>query len=86
MVAVIKAGGAYVPIDPSYPKLAGQHADYLFYALKAYKTENNPHIGRANPIMAAQTKPFKNEELKAMAKYIGSIDGGLSIEPQSSFR
>ena len=30
------------PIDPSYPKLAGQHADYLFVALKAYKAENNP--------------------------------------------
>ena len=26
------------PIDPSYPKLAGQHADYLYVALKAYQT------------------------------------------------
>ena len=25
------------PIDPSYPKLAGQHADYLVHALTAYK-------------------------------------------------
>ena len=25
------------PIDPSYPKLAGQHADYLYVALKAYQ-------------------------------------------------
>ena len=27
------------PIDPSYPKVAGQHADYLFVALKSYKVE-----------------------------------------------
>jgi cytochrome c553 len=30
------------PIDPAYPKIAGQHADYLYVALKAYKTEGNP--------------------------------------------
>ena len=39
------------PIDPSYPKLAGQHADYLFVALKAYQTDHNPLIGRNNAIM-----------------------------------
>ncbi|HEY8707831.1 MAG TPA: c-type cytochrome, partial [Burkholderiaceae bacterium] len=39
------------PIDPSYPKLAGQHADYLYYALLAYQTDGNPLIGRNNPIM-----------------------------------
>ncbi|HAJ13373.1 MAG TPA: cytochrome c4, partial [Comamonadaceae bacterium] len=27
------------PIDPSYPKLGGQHADYLFVAMKAYTVE-----------------------------------------------
>ncbi|MCD6077446.1 MAG: cytochrome-like protein [Ramlibacter sp.] len=26
------------PIDPSYPKIAGQYADYLFVALKSYKS------------------------------------------------
>ena len=29
------------PIDPSYPKIAGQYADYLYVALKAYHTDNN---------------------------------------------
>ncbi|MDB5748925.1 MAG: cytochrome c, class, partial [Massilia sp.] len=29
------------PIE-NYPKIAGQHSDYLFAALRAYKTENNP--------------------------------------------
>jgi cytochrome c553 len=34
------------PIDPSYPKLAGQYADYLYYALKAYQVDHNPLMGR----------------------------------------
>jgi cytochrome c553 len=54
------------PIDGSYPKLAGQHADFLYVALKAYKTEGNANVGRGNPIMGGQVKPFSNAELKAM--------------------
>jgi len=74
------------PIDPGYPKIAGQHADYLYVALKAYQTENNPHVGRANPIMSAQVKPFKLSELKAMAAYLGSLPGELRTVPQAKFR
>jgi len=36
------------PIDAAYPKLAGQHPDYLYVALKAYQTQSNPQVGRAN--------------------------------------
>ena len=36
------------PIDPTYPKLAGQHPDYLYVALKEYQTVNNPQVGRNN--------------------------------------
>ena len=28
------------PIDPTYPKLAGQHADYLVHALTSYQRGN----------------------------------------------
>jgi cytochrome c553 len=73
------------PIDPAYPKLAGQHADYLFVALKAYKTENNPAFGRNNPIMGAMAKQFSNNELKALAGYISSLDGELKTVPESRF-
>jgi cytochrome c553 len=74
------------PVDPSYPKIAGQHADYLFVALKAYKTENNPAVGRSNPIMGAIAKQFSNAELKALAGYVSSLDGELEIKPESRFR
>ena len=73
------------PIDPSYPKLAGQHADYLFVALKEYKTQDNPDVGRSNPIMGAMAKQFSNPELKELAQYIGSLDGELKVVPESRF-
>lgn len=74
------------PIDPSYPKIAGQHADYLAVALRAYATTGNPHVGRGNAIMAGQVKQFKPAELKAMAQYIGSLPGELRTVPQPKFR
>jgi len=74
------------PLDPSYPKIAGQHSDYLFVALKAYKTENNPQIGRGNAIMGGMVKQFSNTELKELANYIGSLPGELKVVPQSKFK
>ncbi len=74
------------PIDPSYPKLAGQHADYLLVALKAYKVDNNPKIGRGNAIMAGMARQYTNAELKAMAGYISSLDGELKTVAQPRFR
>nr|WP_315246854.1 c-type cytochrome [uncultured Albidiferax sp.] len=74
------------PIDPTYPKIAGQHADYLFVALKAYKTEGNALVGRSNAIMGGVAKQFSNAELKAMAGYVHSLDGDLKVVPQSRFR
>ena len=74
------------PIDPSYPKIGGQHADYLFVALKAYKVENNPKVGRGNAIMAGMAKQYTNAELKLLANYISSVDGELKVVPQSRFR
>ncbi|MGE5452401.1 MAG: c-type cytochrome [Acidobacteriota bacterium] len=75
--------GLNKPIDPSYPKLAGQHNDYLFVALKAYQTDNNSKIGRGNPIMAGQAKLFTHAELKVLANYIGNLPGDLKTVPQS---
>lgn len=74
------------PLDPSYPKIAGQHGDFLYVALKAYKTEGNPNVGRGNPIMGGQVKQFSNAELKAMANYIASLPGELHTVPQAKFR
>ncbi|WP_396436749.1 c-type cytochrome [Limnohabitans sp.] len=74
------------PIDPSYPKLAGQHKDFLFVALKSYKTENLSTWGRSNGVMGGIAKQFSNAELKAMAAYIGSLEGDMKVVPQSRLR
>ena len=74
------------PIDPSYPKLAGQHKDFLFVALKSYKTENLSTWGRNNGVMGGIAKQFTNAELKAMSAYIGSLEGEMKVVPQSKFR
>jgi cytochrome c553 len=74
------------PIDGSYPKIAGQYADFLYVALKAYKTEGNPNIGRGNAIMSGQAKQFSNVELRALANYLASLPSELHTVPQSKFR
>jgi cytochrome c553 len=78
--------GLNKPIDPSYPKLAGQHADYLYVALKAYQIEGNPQLGRNNAIMGAQAKLFSHAELKLLANYVGGLQGELKTVPQAKFR
>ena len=74
------------PIDPSYPKVAGQHADYLYVALKAYKTEGNANVGRGNAIMGGQVKQFSLAELKAIAEYLSTLPGELRTVKEPYFR
>jgi cytochrome c553 len=68
------------PIAPNYPKIAGQHKDYLFYALKAYQVENNPQVGRGNAIMSGQAKQFNLSELKDIAAYVASLPTDLVLK------
>ena len=74
------------PIDPSYPKLAGQHPDYLYEALKEYQTDKNPQVGRNNAIMMGMARPFTHAEAKILAAYIASLPSELRTVPQSRFR
>ena len=74
------------PIDPSYPKLAGQHADYLYVALKAYQVDKNPQVGRNNPVMMGMSKPYTHAELKLLAAYMASLPSELKTVSQARFR
>jgi cytochrome c553 len=74
------------PIDASYPKLAGQHPDYLYQSLRGYKGEGGPYGVRPHAIMGAQAKPYTVKELKAMADYLASLPGDMAVVPQSKFR
>lgn len=68
------------PIDPTYPKLAGQHADYLEHALSAYKRGANAANGRGNPIMAGQVKELSKDDMKHIAAYLQSLSGNLLVK------
>jgi cytochrome c553 len=67
------------PIDPTYPKLAGQHKDYLEQALVAYKRGNGPN-GRVNPIMGSQVQALKRQDMKDIAAYLHSLPGTLVLK------
>jgi cytochrome c553 len=73
-------------IDGSYPKLAGQHQDYLYVALKSYKADQHATWGRNNGIMGGVAKQFSNEELKELARYMAAQTGEMQVVPQSRFR
>jgi cytochrome c553 len=63
------------PIDPSYPRLAGQHRDFLERALLDYRTD-----ARKNAIMAAQAKQLSRADVSNLAAYYGSLPGSLSVK------
>jgi len=74
------------PIDPAYPKIAGQYADYLFVALRSYKTEGRNTWGRSNGVMAGIAKQFSNSELRQIAAYLQSLPGEVKTVPEPRFR
>ena len=67
------------PIDPSYPKLAGQHGDYLRHALVAYQRGAEGANGRGNAIMSAQAKMLSRDDVRNIAAYLHSLPGSLVL-------
>jgi cytochrome c553 len=74
------------PIDPGFPKLAGQYRDYLYVALKSYKVEGNPNLGRGNAVMGGVAKQFSNAELKVLAEYLAALPGEVKTVAHSRLR
>lgn len=61
------------PTDPSYPKLAGQYADYLAVSLLAYQNGE-----RKNAIMAGIAKPLSRKDIENLAAYFSGLPGPLT--------
>lgn len=74
------------PASSVIPKLAGQHADYLYVALKSYQTLGNPNIGRNNGSMMGMVQSYSPSELRLLANYMATLPGELRVVPQSRFR
>lgn len=66
-------------IDPSYPKLAGQHQDYLAHALVAYQRGAAGPNGRVNAIMNGQAKALSQKDIQNIAAYLHSLPGALVV-------
>ncbi|MFA7503768.1 MAG: cytochrome c [Burkholderiaceae bacterium] len=60
-------------IDPSYPILSGQHADFLAQAMRDYKSG-----ARKNAIMSAQASLLSSADIENLAAYYASLPSGLS--------
>lgn len=66
------------PINAEYPRLAGQHADYLVWAMRQYQMGlTNPLLGRNNAIMQAQVQSLSIADMKDIAAYLESLQGSL---------
>jgi cytochrome c553 len=74
------------PTDGTIPRLAGQHEDYLYAALKAYRTTDNPRVGRTNATMNGMAAMLDDAEMKAAAEYLSTLPSELKVVPESRFR
>lgn len=57
-----------------YPKIAGQHAGYLYKQLKEFKqgAASGGKEGRSNPVMAGMVAPLSDQDMKDLAVYFAS--------------
>ena len=55
---------------PAFPRIAGQHPDYLLQALCDYKAGK-----RKNPIMAAQVEALSKQDMSDLAAWFGAQQG-----------
>jgi cytochrome c553 len=71
------------PILPEYPVLAGQHADYLAHALKAYQrgAHEAPSTanGRKNAVMGAFAVQLSSQDISNVTAWLASLPGPLSV-------
>ena len=68
------------PVDPSYPKLAGQHEDYLAHAMIAYQRGADGANGRSNAIMGGQVQALSRKDIQNIAAYLHSLPGPLVLQ------
>jgi cytochrome c553 len=66
-------------LQPEYPKLAGQHYDYLVTALNAYKLGDKSVIGRKNAVMAPMAKTLSKQDIEDVATYLSTLQGDLRV-------
>jgi len=62
------------PLQAEYPRIAGQHEDYLYKALRDYKSG-----ARKNAIMGAQAANLSRQDMQDLATYFSGQKGPLGV-------
>ena len=62
--------------NPQFPRLAGQHPDYVVQALSSYKSGE-----RKNPIMAPFAANLSERDREDLAAWFASRPNGLFVAP-----
>ena len=62
------------PLQPDYPRIAGQYEDYLYIALRDYRSG-----ARKNAIMASQVANLSRLEMQDLAAFYSGRKGSLGV-------
>jgi len=62
------------PPGPDFPRIAGQHYDYLLKSLRDYKSG-----ARKNPIMGSQVGNLSPQDMADLAAYYANQKGSLHL-------
>jgi len=69
--------------DPAFPILAGQHADYLVHALKAYRRGASGSAAtanvRKNPTMGALAGQLSDQDITNVSAWLASLPSDLGV-------
>ncbi|WP_404342319.1 c-type cytochrome [Pseudoalteromonas mariniglutinosa] len=59
-----------------YPKIAGQHADYIYKQLKEFKLgmTSGGKEGRMEPVMSGMAMPLSDQDMKDLSAYFASLN------------
>lgn len=61
---------------PAFPRIAGQHEDYLLHALHSYKNGD-----RKNAIMVGIVTALSTDDMKTLAAYYAKQKGLATVNP-----
>ncbi len=65
---------------PANPKLAGQHADYLYKQMREFKSWDGATPVRENAVMTAMIASVEEADMRALAEYYSSFE----LQPEST--
>ena len=73
---------AKTSVMPTYPILAGQHADYLLHSLRAYQrgaTGSTTVNARSNAVMTAMVQQLSDADMRNIAAWLASLPSDLAV-------